>query len=128
MPKLTSHYKEYSFEEWTKLPVEKKRDISNRYWNPYSPKIGQLTREAIIAEFKGAYPDIADKAIAIGYGYFGWDVGCIYIVLPNSSIKVPKEFASVIINKGTIEKRLDKETILVNWRYGGTRAIFKLSV
>ena len=128
MSKLTSYHKDYSFEEWNGLPFEIKRDISNHYWNPYNPKIGQLTREAIIAEFKGFYSDITDKAIAIGYGYFGWDVGCIYVILPSSSTRVPKEFTSVMINKGTVEKRLDKETLLVNWRYGGTRATFKLSV
>src|SRR5215204_1310336 len=106
MAKVISHRKEYSFEEWNKLPFETKRDIWNHYWNPYNPKIGQQTRDAIIAEFKRIYSDVTDKAFAIGYGYFGWDVGCIYIVVPNSSIRVPREFASVMINKGTVEKRL----------------------
>ena len=126
MAKLTSYHKEYSFDEWEKLPFEIKRDIWNNYWNPYKPEVGHLTRNEIIAEFKRAYPEIREKAVAIGYGYFGWDVGCIYVVVPKSSIRIPKEFASIMINKATVVKYFDKETALVNWRYGGSKAIFKV--
>ena len=127
MMKTISHHRDYSFEEWNNLPLEVKRDIWNNYWNPYKPDIGKLTKDVIIEEFKRAYPQIAEKILGIGYGYFGWSVGCIYIIVSDSSLKVPKEFASIVVNKGTIEKQVDKETILVNWRYGGSHATFKLS-
>src|SRR5262245_21682914 len=121
MKSLASYHKEYSFEEWQNLPSEIKRDIWNNYWNPYKPEAGQLTRNAIIAEFKRAYPEISEKVVTIGYGYFGWEVGCIYVVVPKPSIRIPKEFASVMINKGIIIKYLEKETVLVNWKYGGSK-------
>jgi hypothetical protein len=127
MKKLTSYHREYSFEEWQNLPFEIKRDIWNNYWNPYEPEVGQLTRTAIIAEFKRVYTEIGEKAVAIGYGYFGWEVGCIYVVVRKSSIRIPKEFASVMVNKGIIVKYLEKETVLVNWKYGGSNATSKLN-
>lgn len=117
--------KDFTFGEWETLSPKAKSDICNT-WSPYHPEIGELTRNAIINEFKRLYPELAKQSLEIGYAYFGWMVGCIYIIVPNSSIKVPKEFASLFVNKGYIYKRINKETILVNWRYGGTKAEFKL--
>jgi hypothetical protein len=121
------HHRDYTFTEWQALPYEIKRDIWKNYWNPYKPEIGQSTRDAIIDEFKRSYPELVKKSFAIGYDYFGWMVGCIYIVVPKSSIRVPQEFASIFVNKGYLYKRIDKETVQVNWRYGGTKSEFKLS-
>ena len=121
------HHRDYTFAEWEALPYEIKRDIWNNYWNPYKPEIGQSTRDVIIDEFKRTYPELAQTSLAIGYGYFGWGVGCVYILVPKSSIRVPQKFASIFVNKGYVSNRIDKETIQVNWRYGGTKSEFKLT-
>ena len=103
-----------------------KREIWNHYWNPYQPEIGKSTRDAILENFKLCYPELVEKAL--GFGYFGWDVGCIYVVVPKSSTRVPQEFASIYVNKGVYYQRINVETILVNWRYGGSKAEFKISI
>jgi hypothetical protein len=129
MAKMITKNKEFTFTEWQNLPFEAKRDIWNNYWNQYEPNAGQQTRIAIITEFRQTYPEIAKDAIAIGYGYFGWGVGCIYVIVSNSSAKVPKKFASIIINKGIYHKQVDRETILVSWRdVGGSNSLFKLNL
>ena len=128
MKKSTPHFKEYSFDEWQRLPVEIKRDIWNQYWNPYQPDIGKSTREAILENFKLSYPELIEKSIGFGFDYFGWGVGCIYVVVPKSSIRVPQEFASIYVNKGVYYQRINEETILVNWRYGGSKAEFRAKV
>ncbi len=128
MKKSSWYFKDYSFEEWQKLPFEVKRDIWNHYWNPYKPEIGKATRDVILERFKQCYPKLIEKALGFGFDYFGWGVGCIYIVVPKPSIRVPREFASINVNKGVYYQRLDEETILVNWRYGGSKAKFKTIV
>jgi hypothetical protein len=120
------YFKEHSFDEWQELSFDQKRDIWNHYWNPHKPIIGKQTRDAIINEFKKEYPGLVEGAISIGYGYFGWGVGSLFIIVPKSSIRVPSEFASVMVNKGVMVKRIDKKSIMVNWRYGGTKAIVSI--
>jgi hypothetical protein len=87
MKKPTPHFKDYTFEEWQKLPFETKRDIWNNYWNPYQPEIGKSTREAILERFKLNYPKLMEHVIDFGFEYFGWNVGCIYVIVPRSSIR-----------------------------------------
>jgi hypothetical protein len=128
MKKPTPHFKDYTFEEWQKLPFETKRDIWNNYWNPYQPEIGKSTREAILERFKLNYPKLMEHVIDFGFEYFGWNVGCIYVIVPRSSIKVPQEFASIYVNKGVLHQRIDEETILVDWRYGGSKAEFNAKI
>ncbi len=125
MKKPSSHFKDYSFEEWQELPFEIKRDIWNNYWNPYKPEIGTATRNAILESFKQCYPELVEKALGFGFGYFGWYVGCIYIVVSKSSIRVPREFASIYVNKGVYSRRINEKTVLVNWRYGGSKDEFE---
>jgi len=125
MRKTMSHFRDYSFSEWQQLPYELKRDIWNHHWDKYDPQIGKPTKDAILTQFRVTYPKITEAALEIGFGYFGWDVGCIYVVVPDSSIRVPEHFASIFVNKGVIHQKIDDETFLVNWRYGGSKARFK---
>jgi hypothetical protein len=117
---------DYSFNQWQALSSDARRDVINS-WDPYHPEIGKSTRDAILEAFRLEYPELSKISLGIGYSYFGWMVGCIYIVVPKSSIKVPKEFASLYVNKGYVYKKIDKEVVLVNWRYGGTKSEFKLA-
>ncbi|MBT3313897.1 MAG: hypothetical protein HN390_04715 [Anaerolineae bacterium] len=124
--KEPNHHKDYSFAEWENLPFKTKRDIWNNYWNPYQPDKGKRTRDAILNEFKRQHLPLVQKAVVIDYGYFGWGVGGISVIMPESSIRVPTEFASVMINKGVIQEKIDEKTVMVNWRYGGSKATFTL--
>jgi hypothetical protein len=124
MKESTPHFRDYSFDEWQELPFEIKRDIWNNYWNPYRSEVGKSTRDAILEKFRLSYPELMEQAIGFGFDYFGWELGCIYVVVPKPSIKVPKEFASIYVNKGVFYQRLNEKTILVNWRYGGSKAEF----
>lgn len=118
--KRTDLFREYTFSEWDSLRFEDKREIWNHFWNPYEREKGKATREAIIGEFRNQFSEISESAISIGYGYFGWEVGCIYVVTQNSE-RVPKRFSDVLINKGTIIKTNSDGTYEVKWRdVGGT--------
>lgn len=118
---------DFTFEEWQSLSLDAKGAVF-KTWDPYHPEIGKATRDAILEAFKLQYSDLSKQSLAVGYNYFGWWVGCIYVIVPKSSIRVPQEFASIFVNKGFIRKRIDKETVLVNFRYGGTKYKFKLPV
>lgn len=124
--KEPSHFRDYSFDEWENLPFEIKRDIWNNYWNPYKPEIGKITREALLDEFRRRYLSLAKKAVDIGYDYFGWNVGAIYVVVQESSMQVPKEFSSVMVNKGVVTKIIDEKNLQVNWRYGGSKTTYSI--
>ncbi len=111
--------RDYTFDEWDMLSSENKREIWNHYWQPYEPSIGKITRDAIIREFKNQHPNIAEKAIEIGYRYFGWYVGCIYVVVESANIRVPLEFSDVTINKGVVLDKKAGNTCVVKWRHCG---------
>ena len=113
--------RDFTFEEWETLAFEEKRDIWNHYWNPYESNVGKKTRDSIISAFKIQHTQLCEAAIDIGFGYFGFNVGCIYIVLENSKKKVPRHFSDVSINKGIVIDKKSNETYIVKWRdVGGT--------
>jgi len=121
-------HRDFSFEEWSELSFEDKREVWNHYWNPYEPEKGKSTRHAIINAFCKAYPEIVSSALEIGYGYFGWYVGSIYVII-DGSIKVPMNFADILINKGIIINKITKDTVHVKWRnVGGSDKNFKLNM
>ncbi|MDR3610642.1 MAG: hypothetical protein P4L27_08775 [Ignavibacteriaceae bacterium] len=114
-------YKDYSLKEWSNLTFNQKRDIWNHYWNRYDNEKGFKTRQNIINAFKDAYPELNKLSIETGFGYFGWDVGMIYVILEDSSIRVPSKFSDISINKGKLISRVNSKEIIVSWkRYGGS--------
>ena len=118
-------FREYTFSEWDSLQFEEKREIWNHYWNPYDQDKGQATRDAIVEEFCNQFPEIRKNAVSIGYGYFGFYVGCIFVVAPNSQ-RVPKHFSDVLINKGTIINTNSDGSYEVKWRdVGGSDKNYK---
>lgn len=120
-------HRDFTYEEWSMLSFEDKQEIWNHYWNPYEPDKGKSTRRAIIDAFCKTNPNLARSALEIGYGYFGWYVPCIYVIT-NRSVKVPKQFSDLLINKGTIISKVSKNTIHVKWRdVGGSDRKFKLN-
>jgi hypothetical protein len=114
-------FKEYTFEEWSHLTFNQKRDIWNHFWNRYDNEKGIKTRQNIINAFKEAYPELNKLSIEIGFGYFGWDVGMIYVILEGSLIRVPSKFSDIHINKGKIKSKVNSKEIIVSWkRHGGS--------
>ncbi len=121
-------FKEYTFEEWNKLSFENKRVIWNHYGNPWEVEKGIKTRQNILQSFKTFYPDISKQAIEIGYGYFGWEEGMIYVIIDKPSQRIPKNFADISINKGILISRINSKEIIFSWRdSGGSNAKFKLN-
>ncbi len=119
-------HRDFTYEEWCHLSFEEKREVWNHYWNPYEPDKGKSTRRAIIKAFCEAHPDITNSALEIGYGYFGWYVGCIYVITYGKT-KVPKRFSDVLVNKGTFVSNISEDTVHVHWRdVGGSDKNFKL--
>ncbi len=121
-------FKEYTFEEWNNLSYENKREIWNHYWNPFKPEIGIKTRQSIINSFKSNYPDISKQSFEIGFGYFGWYDGMIYVIIEKPSLRIPHDFADISINKGILISRINSKEIIVSWRdCGGSNAKFILN-
>ena len=119
--------RDFTFDEWDKLSFEEKRDIWNHYWNPYEPHIGENTRSAIISRFKSEHKAISEAALAISYEYFGFGVGAITVVIEDKKIRVPKSFSDVLINKGTVLKRINEYRLLVQWRDVGGKFEYTLT-
>lgn len=120
-------FKEYTFEEWSQLSTKTKIEIWNHYWDPFNPEAGFKTRKAIIEAFKSQYPKITGHAVEIGFGYFGWYVGMIYVIVNKPLIYVPHSFSDFNVNKGKVIKRIDERNIIVSWReYGGSNNKFEL--
>lgn len=120
-------HRDFSFKEWSELFFEDKREVLNHYWDPCEPGRGKSTRQAIIKAFCKAYPEIVRSALEIGYGYFGWYVGCIYVII-DASIRVPRHFSDISINKGIIINKVSEDTVHVKWRsVGGADKKFKLN-
>ena len=128
MPVASEYQRDYTFKEWNDLPFDVKCDIWNQYWNPYKPEIGKSTRDAIVTEFRERHPALADLALDVGCGFFGHYVVCLFVIVTDGSIKVPRRFASMIVNKGVLRERIDDQTILVGWRdVGGSKCEYRLN-
>jgi hypothetical protein len=123
----TSLYRDFSFEEWTSLLFEAKRVVWNKYWNPFEPDIGEATRSAILTQFRKRYSKLFLLALDVGFGYFGHYVACLYAIVPDSKVLVPRKFADIIVNKGVVKKIIDETTVIVDWRdVGGSNCEFKI--
>jgi hypothetical protein len=119
--------RDFTFSEWCALSFDDKRTIWNHHWNPFEPELGKATREAIVNEFRSTHPDLENAARAIGFGYFGHYVGCLYVIVDSGKTAVPKKFADLIVNKGVVREGTSIETILVDWRdVGGSKSKFNL--
>ncbi|WP_291103636.1 MULTISPECIES: hypothetical protein [unclassified Flavobacterium] len=107
---------DFTFDEWKQLPFESKREIWNHYWNPYDPKIGKKTKQAIVNQF-------ADKLnIAfeqIGIGSFGWSVYMLFVIVKESKTRIPKHFSDLSVNKEVILEYLEDKKVKVKFGYGG---------
>jgi len=120
-------YKEYTYNEWINLDPQTKGKIMNQYWSPYEPNKGLFTKNEIINEFKKTHKEKLDKILAIGFGYFGWEVLCLYIIVNDSEISIPSHFADIYVNKGIVQERIDSKIIVVKWRYGGSKNLCEIN-
>lgn len=116
--------RDFSFQEWDALSYEEKRDVWNQYWSQYNRELGRKTRNEIVSEFRKQYPKLSEAAIDIGIGWFGFGVCCLFIVLQNSKIKVPRDFSDIRINKGVVLEQKEDDTFKVQWREVGGKSIF----
>ena len=117
-------YRDYTYQEWVSLSDTDQSDIEQNYWDPYEESVGLKTRQAILNAFTNAYPQLSSIAIAMGYKNVGWvgDMKAIYVIVKDSSIRIPKRFSSFHVDKGTVRKQYDKKTFLVDWRnFGGVK-------
>ena len=122
----TNLQRDFSFEEWESLSFEEKREIWNKYWNPYEPLTGERTRNEILEKFKEKNKKVLEKSVSIGFGYFAHYVGCIYVLVENSDIRIPQRFSDISINKGVIKEKINETEYVVDWRIGGTKSKFKI--
>lgn len=106
---------DYKFEDWETLPLDKKREVWNHYWNPYEPNIGFLTKKEIVDNF---IKSIKIEALQYGIGSFGFGTYMLFIILGDSKIQVPKEFAGLPVNKGVVISKVDN-VAQVKFKYGG---------
>ena len=101
---------DYTFEEWSALAYDAKRQIWHHYWNPYEPEIGASTRKAIEKAFAVAHPDLASQALDISCGYFDKEGWVLCVVVKDKKIRVPAEFANLRIAKGVASGAQSKVT------------------
>ena len=103
------------WKDWINLPIDEKRYIINHVWNPFDASIGYNTKSSIINNF---IKKVNNSGIQYGIKNFGFYVYMLFIVVEDSQIRIPKEFAGILINKGVvIDKCIDK--YLVKFQYGG---------
>ncbi len=112
--------KDIGFIEWQRLSFSDKREIWNHYWNPYEPEIGHKTKQEIVDNF---IKSTKIKGLQYGLGYFGWGAYQLFVIVNDSSIRVPKNFADISVNKGIIKKWIDKNNVEVKFNYGGTTTV-----
>jgi hypothetical protein len=114
---MKEYFKDYTFDDWGQLPNEKKIDIINNYWDPFDSTIGQKTKSTIIENFLRHQTD--NSVRQVGIKNFGFYAVQLFVITDNSKLKIPTEFAGLIINKGIIEKQIKDNTYRIKWRDGG---------
>ena len=112
--------KDIGFKEWGNLSLSEKGDILNHYWNPYEPEIGLKTKREIVENFINS---TNINGLQFGLKYFGWGIYMLFVIVENSRIRVPKNFADISVNKGIVTKWIDKYKIEVKFNYGGITTI-----
>ncbi len=114
---MKEYFKDYTFDDWGQLPNEKKIDIINNYWDPFDSTIGQKTKSTIIENFLRHQTD--NSVRQVGIKNFGFYAVQLFVITDNSKLKIPTEFAGLIINKGIIDKQIKDNTYRIKWRDGG---------
>lgn len=96
---VLAKHRDYSFAEWVGLTPEAKFEILLHYWDPKRPELGEDTRLAIAEAFGAAYPRLISHALATTayFSNWGW---CIAVVVPETSIPVPRRFDVFPVVKG----------------------------
>ena len=117
---MSNSDKDIGFNEWQNLSYSDKRDIWNHYWNPYHPEIGMSTKREIVENF---IKSTKINGLQFGLGTFGWGVYMLFVIVEKSSIRVPKNFSDLHVNKGIIKKWIDKNKVEVKFSDGGTTTI-----
>jgi hypothetical protein len=96
---VLAKHRDYAFHEWLALTPEAKFEIMLHYWTPQRPRVGEKTRLAITEAFATAHPHLADHAVftTAYFSNWGW---CIAVVVPRSSVPVPRRFDVFPVVKG----------------------------
>jgi hypothetical protein len=114
---MKEYFKDYTFDEWTRLSEEKQRDIINNYWDPFNPTIGQKTKTTIIENFLKTLDDKSTRQV--GIRNFGFYAVLLFVITDNSKQKIKNKFAGLLINKGTMSKKIKHNIYKVKWRHSG---------
>ena len=105
--------------------MERKREIWNHVWSPFDREVGKNTQECLIRAFEEKNKKIKENSIKIGFGWFGHYIACLYVLVSDSKLRVPKHFSDLPVNKGVVKKKLNENEFLVDWSIGGTNCRFK---
>ena len=115
----------FTYEEWEALPLEEKRGIWNHVWNPFEREIGKETQENLVRAFEEKNKRIKESSLNIGFGWFGHYVACIYVLVADSRVRVPKHFSGLPVNKGVIKEKISDKEFIVDWSIGGANCKFE---
>jgi hypothetical protein len=118
--KEKEYYKDYTFDDWINLDNDIKRDLVNHYWNPYEPNIGLKTRQNIIDSFKLA---IKSELEYCKFRYFGFYAEAIFVIVKDPKVRLPRDFAGLVINRGKKLENLGDNIWLVKWNFSGKEKI-----
>lgn len=116
----------YTFDEWMKLDSKSRRLIINE-WNPYQNDRKHETQSNLVAGFKDQYSSISSNFLAAGFGFFGWQVPCIYVVVSDSKIRLPQIFDGFLLNKGIIKEEIGDHKFVIKWRYGSSKSLIEIN-
>jgi hypothetical protein len=117
--------KNYSFTEWINLDSNQRQKLIHN-WNPYEKDANEKIQNAIVIGFKNEFRNYIDDFLIVGFGFFGWNVPCIYVIVKNSKIKLPQHFAGLSVNKGIIQEVLEDNKFVIKWRYGGSKNLMEI--
>jgi hypothetical protein len=122
---MMKNEKHYSFHEWKNLDSEAKGKIINQ-WDPYKNDTNHVTQNNIVNGFLKQYSNNSSDFLTVGFGFFGWHVPCIYVIVNDSKIRLPQNFAGLFLNKGTVQNELGDNKFVIKWRYGGSKNLIEI--
>jgi len=111
---MSSPYRDYTFEEWRTLSTDEQWRVCVHFWNLFPPAQGRTTRNAIIRAFLSLHPELK-CADAVGFGWRGHLVECIFVVLEDPAIPVPAMFCNFPVTRGLLHSKLVGEEWVVDW-------------
>jgi len=119
--------KNYTYQEWLELDEEFISEELRR-WTLYGRKIGKKTQSELVKGFNTEYSKIKAEVLTTGFDFIGWGslIPCIYIVVSNSKIRLPNYFASLPLNKGIIQEKLEDDKYVIKWRHGGSKNLVQI--